>query len=150
MSIKKVIIMRGIPGSGKSTYIEEKFDKNTTKICSADNYFVDKNGVYKFDVTKLNDAHLQCMRDYLYGLILSSTDTVVVDNTNIRPEEYTPYVQVALAMGMDVEIIEFRGDPNVASNRNSHNVPYDKIMEMYVNYTETLSRYRHLVKTVTF
>lgn len=147
----KVKIMRGLPGSGKSTYIKENYNETYTAICSADNYFINDRGEYKFDVTKLNEAHVSCMRNYLIKIMFPTTDLIIVDNTNIRPEEYTPYIQVALAMGIDdIEIIEFRGDPNVASNRNSHNVPYDKIMEMYVNYTEMLPRYRRLVKTVTF
>ena len=34
---KKIVIMRGIPGSGKSTYVRENFDG--AWICSADDFF---------------------------------------------------------------------------------------------------------------
>ena len=45
-----VFVMRGLPGSGKSTLvnaISKVYDSETPVICSADHYFIDENGVYR-------------------------------------------------------------------------------------------------------
>ena len=61
----KLIIMRGIPGSGKTTLARKIEDLamrsgyKITGICSADDYFV-KNGKYVFDGKKLGEAHKFC------------------------------------------------------------------------------------------
>lgn len=69
--MKKVIILRGLPGSGKSRYAKrlKEESKLISVICSTDEYFmvddldsIDHNGVirnriYKFDPTKLVEYH---------------------------------------------------------------------------------------------
>jgi broad-specificity NMP kinase len=54
-----MIIMRGLPGSGKSSLSQTISNKNGYEICSADKYFVTKNG-YQFDKEKLDAAHRFC------------------------------------------------------------------------------------------
>ena len=60
-----IFIMRGLPGSGKSTIVKSMknvyghFDSHKIAVCSADAYFM-KNGFYKFDASKLNDSHGEC------------------------------------------------------------------------------------------
>ena len=48
---KVMFIMRGLPGSGKSTImklIAEKY-KTTVTVCSADDYFLQEDGTYLYD-----------------------------------------------------------------------------------------------------
>lgn len=57
-----MIIMRGVPGSGKTTivkYLVEKFETNC--VCSADNYFM-RNGTYVYERSKIKHAHEYCQR----------------------------------------------------------------------------------------
>ena len=45
-----IFIMRGLPGSGKSTLVKsitEVFNDQIPVICSADHYFIDENGIYR-------------------------------------------------------------------------------------------------------
>ena len=54
-----LFIVRGVPGSGKSTFAKHIW--NEYAICEADKYFVDREtGEYKFDATKLKEAHEWC------------------------------------------------------------------------------------------
>ena len=53
-----LLIIRGAPGAGKSKLAaalvaQRLFDY----FIEADNYFLDRGGVYKFDHTKLEEAH---------------------------------------------------------------------------------------------
>lgn len=55
-----MVIMRGVPGCGKSTIVKhlmKVFDTNC--VCSADQYFM-KNGTYNYDRSKIKDAHQYC------------------------------------------------------------------------------------------
>lgn len=155
---KKVTILRGIPGAGKSTWFEKnflnEFHESRAAICSADDFFKvaypkeDGSGydlVYKFDPTKLGEAHKFCMSRFLHctkephlfpGLpgelsVTHQVEEVVVDNTNIRLWEFSGYVQVARARGYDVEVVQIDCDPEVAAARCVHGVPAKKIRDMW-------------------
>lgn len=124
--MKKLIVMRGISGSGKSWYAT-----NTGfKVVSADHFFME-DGVYRFDCTKLDQAHQKCMRDFLTAV--QAGENIVVDNTNINLEDISPYVAVGAAMGYDVEIVQINVDVNLAASRNVHNVPPEKVNAMNFN-----------------
>ena len=49
-------IVRGIPGSGKSTLAKTLGGKHY----EADMFFIDGEGHYNFDFTKIKDAHQWC------------------------------------------------------------------------------------------
>jgi ABC-type dipeptide/oligopeptide/nickel transport system ATPase component len=59
---KIMFILRGLPGSGKSTLTKAILNKYPASVvCSADLYFTNKQtGEYKHDINKLKDAHLTC------------------------------------------------------------------------------------------
>ncbi len=52
---KVLYIVRGIPGSGKSTFAKQLVGADFL-VCEADKYFM-VDGEYKFDATKLKQAH---------------------------------------------------------------------------------------------
>lgn len=121
-----VKIMRGIQGSGKSTYAKKLCQESADRgeksmICSADDYFV-SNEDYKFDITKLGAAHSWCMRLFIEYLQRAEHDLIIVDNTNIAIEDLSPYVAVGQALGYDVEIIQVNTPPEIAAGRNVHGV----------------------------
>lgn len=139
----RVIIMRGIPGSGKSTHAKTHYP--TATICSADNYFMD-NGVYRFNPTKLGEAHAMCMKQYLDALN-ARAEWVVVDNTNIRVSEITPYTLVARAMGYDVEIVRYDCPAEIGAARNAHGVPLVACIRMQ-NAMEALPGFLGVPETI--
>lgn len=96
-----LILMRGWPGSGKSTLVKEKYPD--AKVFSADNYFLDHNGEYCFNPEKLPDAHAQCNLNVHNALQDYKDDTIiVVDNCNILNEHMRPYVAMAVEYGHSV------------------------------------------------
>lgn len=125
----KIIIMRGIPGSGKTTYIKNNFPDAT--VCSADPYFT-VHGVYQFDAMELPMAHAWCLRTFVTEVLSGrSNRTVVVDNTNISVAELAPYAALAQAYSHDVEIITLDVMPQTGITRNIHGVPPAAIAQMW-------------------
>lgn len=127
-----VVLLSGIPGSGKSRHARALLERAAeydaagrsyanVVVVSADNYFLDEAGIYRFDVAKLGEAHGACMRAFLKA-VGSEVRTVVVDNTNTTTLELAPYYAVARALGYEVEIVTVLCDPAVAAARNTHGV----------------------------
>lgn len=115
----KVIIMRGIPGSGKST-VGAGLAGAGIKV-SADDFFM-VNGEYQFNPAQISAAHADCFRRFL-ACLAHGVDTVVVDNTNLATWECSPYVLAANAFGYEVEIVNVKCDAAVAYARQTHGVP---------------------------
>src|SRR5271157_1250098 len=97
---KKLVIMRGVPGSGKSTKAKELaearfYDGGHPVICSADDYFVDMDTKqYTFDPKRLPAAHTYC-RGKAEGAMEADSDMVIIDNTNMRRWDFSVYVKMA-------------------------------------------------------
>ncbi|KAJ3190470.1 hypothetical protein HDU85_000768 [Gaertneriomyces sp. JEL0708] len=56
--VQKVLyILRGVPGSGKSTLAKSIAAREGGQIYSTDDFFIDDDGVYCFDASRIGDAH---------------------------------------------------------------------------------------------
>lgn len=128
----EIILMRGLPGSGKSTFVKQlSFDKKTV-ICSADKYHYGVDGIYRFDPLNIRKAHNQCLAEYLTTLMDSDhPDLLVVDNTNLAAWELAPYYQLAQLCDLPVRIIRIHTPFEECVRRQTHNVPLDKLWQMY-------------------
>jgi len=137
---KTLVILRGLPGSGKSTWIRERYinvtpaglappDWDGPVVVSGDHFFTNLNGEYLFDKTKLGQAHsastVALIRVLSRGLML-----VIVDNTHSRKWEYAVAVELGRAFGYEILIHDlFDGgcsDEELAA-RNTHNTPVEVI-----------------------
>jgi len=131
----RVIIMSGIPGSGKSTWAEENCPGAV--VCSADSYFVGLGR--NFHPAKLPDAHRACLQRFIETLRddyenndgEDSDTVVIVDNTNTTAVEMAPYVAIASAYCVtEIEIVEMDCPVGLAAKRNIHNVPMRTCLRM--------------------
>lgn len=131
--MKKLVIMRGLPGSGKSTYIKEYTNGWNAKVCSADDYFVDTDSVYRFNPTNIDKAHEQCKRLAL-KYMHDEVPLVFIDNTNTQHWEYQLYIDMAELFGYEVTIKTI-GETTISAceeydKRNVHGVPFEAIVRM--------------------
>ena len=125
--MKKVIIMRGLPGSGKSTYIKDNYPDAI--VCSADHFWIQEDGSYKFNVNKLGEAH-KCCYNKFKGLLNLSNPLVIVDNTNTSEKEMRNYKETAYSFNYQVELIYCKCSVETSVKRNIHNVPRATIEKM--------------------
>ncbi len=116
-------IIRGISGSGKSTYASTL----EGVICSADDHFL-IDGKYRFDFRQLTEAHASCFRKAQAAL--GAGENVIIDNTNTQVWEMSPYVMLANVCGAEIRIIRVDCDPEVAAERNTHGVPKTAVLGM--------------------
>ena len=99
----RVIILRGIPGSGKS-HISKHCSEKSLAICSADSYFT-KAESYDFKKSCLPEAHIQCCDDFLQAIV-DGKEFIVIDNTNSMLWEYEVYIYVCELLRIRYHILE--------------------------------------------
>ena len=116
--MKNVIILRGVSGSGKSSFANLIAEPKV--VCTADDYFTNDKGEYNFDANLLSYAHGDCMRRFTKALDDPNVTNIVVANTNCNPNDYNFYIDEAKRVNVRVTsvILEKRHD-----NSNIHSVP---------------------------
>jgi predicted kinase len=127
---KTLLLIRGLPGAGKSTFAH--FVWNEYAICEADKYFIDKNGEYKFDATKLKEAHAWCKKEVEIRMMDNAANPqfypeIVVSNTFTQEWEMEDYFILAEKYGYKVFSIVVE---NRHGNKNVHGVPEEKLQQM--------------------
>ena len=138
----KVIILSGIPGSGKTTWFELNHagkDQKEVAVVSADKFFVNpETGEYEFNPSKLAENHSNCFNLFLDHLSKKDTEILVVDNTNLQSWERQNYIKAAQMAGVDdIEVHFFIPDSiadlKVITERNVHGVPAGTVALMAMN-----------------
>lgn len=127
----KLIIVRGLPGSGKSTYAKTLVDLDCADLfLEADQYFEDGFGNYLFDATKLHAAHKWCQ--YEVKRYLGMGMTVVVSNTFTTAKEMKPYIQMAEELGLDVDVIRMMDNFGSIHNVPDHTI--ERMRDRFVDF----------------
>jgi len=127
----QIILMSGIPGSGKSTYIANHFPG--ALVCSADHHHI-KDGKYLFDPKEQGNAHAACLRKFIETITGSDHPPyLVVDNTHTTALELAPYVSIATAYGFKARIVTLYCEAGLGASKNIHGVPHDVCVRMENN-----------------
>ena len=145
---KIMVILRGLPGSGKS-YLATDIIQSTVGgdpsqyIFCTDDFFLKKGKrIYEFNPSKLPDAHAFNQKQVL-KVLTDSRSPVIIDNTNTQCWEMQPYVKMAVQYGYYIEILE--PDTPWAYNvveltkRNKHNVPRESIQRMLQRFERNIT-----------
>ncbi|XP_045652942.1 NEDD4-binding protein 2-like 2 isoform X1 [Ursus americanus] len=139
---KLLILLRGLPGSGKTTLSRILLGQSRDGIVfSTDDYFHHQDG-YRYNVNQLGDAH-DWNQSRAKQAINQGKSPVIIDNTNTQAWEMKPYVEMAIGKGYRVEFHEpetwWKFDPEELEKRNKHGVSRKKIAQMLDRYEYEMS-----------
>jgi len=128
-----LILLRGVPGSGKTTLaniILMTPSNDKADVLSADDFFLNEDGEYIFDPTRLKEAHNDCQVK-CSDRMRSEVARIVVANTFTQEWEMEKYFEMA-------ERYNYRVHSIIVENRhgaeNIHGVPEDKVKQMKTRF----------------
>ncbi|XP_029291759.1 NEDD4-binding protein 2 [Cottoperca gobio] len=134
---KVLVMLRGAPGSGKSTMARALLEHNRGGvILSTDDYFT-LQGHYQFDPYALGEAH-EWNHKQAKEAFERGANPIIIDNTNMQGWEMKPYV--AQALKHDYKVLFrvpdtwWKNKPRELERRTKHNVPAEKIRRMLNGY----------------
>jgi len=127
--MKTLYIVRGLPGSGKSSLAK----KLTELVYSADDFFTNKKGEYNFNAKLLGKAHEWCWGKVRDAMFIGA-NAVAVANTFTQAWEAERYYQIAEEYGYSVFVIECQNDFG-----NVHDVPQESIDAMKERWEKNLT-----------
>ena len=122
---KNLILIRGVSGSGKTTFVEE-FIENVSLSIATDDFFV-LDGVYTFDHNYLAEYHQRCIDSVESEMESPSTEgycNIVVHNTFTKEWEMKAYFDLAEKYGYNVYTLVME---NRHKSDSTHDVPEDVI-----------------------
>lgn len=129
--MKSLVLLRGLPGSGKSTLAKMLIGDKDYCHKEADMYFMDSDGNYKFDSSKLREAHNWCREEIEFAMKYEHSP-IVVSNTFTLEWEMEEYYKLAEKYGYRVHSL-------IVENRhggvNQHDVPQETIEKMRKRFT---------------
>ncbi len=156
-----IVILSGAPGSGKTTLalaLARHFKSLNTGfaqsyLLAADDLFETPDG-YKFDVSRLSEAHGTCFRAYMHACMHARMDLdgdygpeplIVVHNTSLSNWERAPYVQCAQAYDLPYVVVSLNVHPLESGPRNVHEVPPDRLTQMWERREKLLPFWSQMV-----
>jgi len=127
----RLILIRGLPGSGKST-MAKSFSDDYVRL-ETDMFWYDVDGNYNFDISRIKEAHEWCQMETRKYFGVYGGD-VIVSNTFTTKKELQPYFDLAK---------EFDIVPNVILCQNQwdnvHNVPQEALDRMKARFEYDIS-----------
>lgn len=124
----KLILLRGLPGSGKSSLAE--FLSMTLPSCvyfEADMARIDEAGIYKFNAKDMPKTHSWCIRQVESAMKEFEYQTLIVSNTFTENWEMRPYMDLACKYHYQIVTLIVE---NNHGHKSIYNVPRDTMNAM--------------------
>lgn len=124
----KLVLVRGVSGSGKSTFAQKRAENEDLVHFETDMFFM-VDGTYQYDASKIKEAHTWCQGQVRDNL--SQGQSVVVSNTFTRMWEMEFYLNLVKELNVNLEVYVCVGE-----YKNVHNVPEEVVQVMRDRWEE--------------
>jgi predicted kinase len=125
-----LILLRGLPGAGKST-LAELLAAQRWPVFSVDAFFTDPvTKVYHFRYEDNHLAYKACQNN-TEGAMVKKTELIIVDNTFTLEWEMSPYFELASRYQYRIHVLTVE---NRHGSGNSHGIAQEQIEKMAAKY----------------
>jgi len=132
---KSLILLRGLPGSGKTSLAKILNEEGKYPVLSIDDYFTNtETGAYKFEFEKNHLAYKSC-EERTKALMKKGLKKIFLDNTFTLEWEMEPYFKMAAEFGYRVFVITIE---NRHGGKNIHNISNEQLKKMAEKYKVVL------------
>ncbi|TGL95117.1 ATP-binding protein [Leptospira barantonii] len=128
---KSIILIRGLPGAGKSTLAKILSENGKYPVLSVDDYFTDSStGQYRFDYKENHLAYKHC-EERARREAENGTSKIFLDNTFTLSWEMEPYFQIASEFGYTTFVLTVENRHN---GKNIHSIDDESLKKMASKY----------------
>jgi predicted kinase len=131
LSDRSLILLRGLPGSGKSTVAKVLCEDGKYPVFAIDDYFMDPaDGTYHFEFDKNHLAYKNC-EELTTKALEAGVSKVFVDNTFTLEWELEPYFKMAARYKYTLFVLTVE---NYHGRENIHDVSREQLERMAAKY----------------
>jgi predicted kinase len=131
---RELILLRGLPGSGKTTLASVLSEGGTYPVFSVDDYFTDENGHYEFRFQENHLAYKQC-EEGVRTAMQQGAPKIILHNTFTMEWEMEPYFKLAAEFGYRLHVLTVE---NRHGSKNVHDISEEHIERMRAKYVVNL------------